>query len=165
MRTKENEPLIVTFIGFGGFFDTPCYMDENGRYYFDENNGRNSLNLFTGAWKDEDCGEICGEPDEHVTRSVICNNPFVRSINEDDYRMLSRLKADCDYFLGYGCGYEGHLYHKSVEKQCDEMQKIWDTLPDSEKPEWLTMKEIKEYRSKMLSLHDTLMKKTLAGVY
>lgn len=40
MRTEEKkEPITVTYVGRGGVFDTPCYMDQNGRYYFDENNG------------------------------------------------------------------------------------------------------------------------------
>lgn len=151
MKAKK-EPLTVTYVGFGGFSDTPCYMDEDGRYYFDENNGRNGLDLYTGAWKNEDCGEICGEPNEHVTRPVICDDPFVRSDYEFDFRMLSRLKMDCDYFLGYGNGHEGHLCHGTVEKQCDEMKKLWNALPANEKPEWLTMENIKEYRAKMLSL-------------
>ena len=70
------------------------------------------------------------------------------------FRMLSRLKMDCDYFLGYGNGCEGHLYHGTVEQQCDEMEKLWDALPANEKPEWLTMEGIKDYRVKMLSLRE-----------
>lgn len=147
--TKQN-PLIVTYVGRGGTFDVPCYMDQEGRYYFDENNGRNGLDLYTGAWKNEDGGEICGEPNEHVTRPVICEDPFVRSDYEFDFRILSRLKMDCDYFLGCGNGYEGHLHHKTVEKQCDEMEKMWNALPTNERPEWLTLDQIKEYRSSML---------------
>ena len=37
----------------------PCYMDQEGWYYFDENNGQNGLNLYTGAWKNESSGEVC----------------------------------------------------------------------------------------------------------
>lgn len=37
MRTEEKkEPITVTYVGRGGAFDTPCYADQNGRYYFDE---------------------------------------------------------------------------------------------------------------------------------
>ena len=31
----------VKYIGFGGYMEVPCYQDENGKIYFDENNGRN----------------------------------------------------------------------------------------------------------------------------
>lgn len=74
----------------------------------------------------------------------------MRSDYEFDFRILSRLKMDCDYFLGCGNGYEGHLHHKTVEKQCDEMEKMWNALPTNERPEWLTLDQIKEYRSSML---------------
>ena len=51
MRTEEKkEPITVTYVGRGGAFDTPCYTDQNGRYYFDENNGDGALDLYTGAW-------------------------------------------------------------------------------------------------------------------
>lgn len=67
MRTEEKkEPITVTYVGRGGAFDTPCYMDQNGRYYFDENDGHGTLDLYTGAWKDKECGEICGEPEYPV---------------------------------------------------------------------------------------------------
>lgn len=29
----------VKYIGMGGYIDTPVYEDENGRLYFDTNNG------------------------------------------------------------------------------------------------------------------------------
>ena len=29
----------VEYIGFGGYMEIPCYQDENGKIYFDENNG------------------------------------------------------------------------------------------------------------------------------
>lgn len=91
MRTEEKkEPITVTYVGRGGAFDTPCYADQNGRYYFDENNGYGALDLYTGAWKDEEYGEICGEPEYPVNCPVICEQPFVRSVFEHEYRMLSR---------------------------------------------------------------------------
>lgn len=141
--------LKVKFVGFGGYMEVPCYEDENGKLYFDENNGRNGLELYTGAYRTE-CGEICGEPNELVTEEIECGNPFVRHPREIDYMMLGRLKSDCDYFLGYGNGYEGRLYYGTVEKHCDEMEKLWNSFAENEKPEWLTMEQIKEYREQML---------------
>lgn len=150
----------VKFVGFGGYMDTPCYEDENGRLYFDENNGRNGLNLYTGAWRDKDCDEICGEPSHRVTEPVECDEPFKRHSREFDYMMLGRYKSDCDYFLGYGDGYEGHLYYKEVNKHCDEMKKLHDSFSDDEKPEWLTAEQIEQYRTDMLEL---LTKKNMEG--
>lgn len=67
-----------------------------------------------------------------------------------EYSMLSRLKSDCDYFLGNGNGYEGHLWAHSVEAQIKEMRKRWNAFAEDEKPEWLTMEQIDEYERQML---------------
>lgn len=66
------------------------------------------------------------------------------------YQMLGRLKADCDYFLGNGNGYEGHLWAGSVEKQIKEMRDRWNAFREDEKPEWLSMEDIDNYEKKML---------------
>ena len=139
----------VKYVGFGGYMETPCYEDENGKLYFDENNGRNGLNLYTGAYRTE-WGEICGEPNRRVEESVECDDPFVRHPREFDYMMLSRYKSDCDYFLGYGNGYEGHLYFKEVNEHCNEMKKLYESFADEDKPKWLTAEQIEEYRMKMI---------------
>lgn len=137
----------VKYVGFGGYMEVPCYEDENGKLYFDENNGSNGLALYTGAYREE-WGEICGEPNTRVTEEVVCDEPFVRHPREKDYMLLGRMRSDCDYFLGNGNGYEGHLWGGSVEKICDEMERIWDSL--EEKPEWLSFEQIKKYRVKMM---------------
>lgn len=70
------------------------------------------------------------------------------------YMMLSRMKSDCDYYLGYGNRNERDLWANSVEKQLDYMQKIYDSFSDDMKPEWLTQEDINRYREKMLSGND-----------
>lgn len=61
MRTEEKkEPITVTYVGRGGVFDTPCYMDQNGRYYFDENNGHGTLDLYTGPGRTKNVGRSAG---------------------------------------------------------------------------------------------------------
>ena len=156
---KKQNPLTVTYVGRGGIFDVPCYVDQNGRYYFDENNGVRGLNLYTGAWKNESNGEICGEPDHRVDCQIICEKPFVRSPYEFQYMMLARWKADCDYFLGAGNGCEAQLYHGSIEKICNAMERQWKAFPENEKPKWLTLNQIKEYRQQMLAKRKKNQKK------
>ena len=143
----------VKFVGFGGYMETPCYQDENGKLYFDTNDGRNGLCLYTGAWRDE-CGEICGEPYTMVTEQIECDEPFARHPREYDYMMLSRLEMDCKYFLGYGNGYEGHLYYKEANKHCDEMLKLYESFSESDKPEWITLETIEKYRTAMIGLKE-----------
>lgn len=140
--------LDVKYAGFGGYMEVPCYEDENGKLYFDENNGIGGLNLYTGAYRDE-FGDILGEPDKKVTEDVRCAEPFARHTRENDYRMLGRLKQDCEYFLGYGAGNEDALYYKNVAAHCDAMEKLWNSFEAEDKPEWLTMEQIQEYRDKM----------------
>ena len=78
------------------------------------------------------------------------------SLNEDnkfDYMMLSRLEQDCKYFLGYGNGYEKHLWAGNVEDQIAEMRKIYNKLP--EKPQWLSLEDIDKYEKDMLAKRDS----------
>ena len=137
--------LDVKYAGFGGYMEVPCYEDENGKLYFDENNGIGGLNLYTGAYRDE-FGDILGEPDKKVTEDVRCAEPFARHTRENDYRMLGRLKQNCEYFLGYGAGNEDALYYKNVAAHCDAMEKLWNSFSEADKPEWLSMEDINEYR-------------------
>ena len=93
----------VKFVGFGGYLDTPCYEDENGNLYFDNNHGRNGLALYTGAYRDK-YGDIDGEPCYYVKDNIECENPFIRSPRERDYMLLSRLQMDCSYYINRsGC--------------------------------------------------------------
>ena len=66
------------------------------------------------------------------------------------YRLLSRLCADCDYFLGEGQGAEKHLWAGSVNAQIAKMRELYDSLP--EKPEWLTAEAIDAYERRMTGL-------------
>lgn len=144
--------MIVNYIGFGGgYTEYPCYEDEKGRIYFDINNGRGALLLCSGAYRDEE-GLIEGEPYCVITEKVECNNPFKRHLREFDYNMLGRLESDCKYFLGNGNGYVGHLYFEDINEQCDEMKKIYLSFSDEDKPEWLSLEQIEDYRCKMLNI-------------
>ena len=67
---------------------------------------------------------------------------------DNDYRLLGRLKEDCEYYLGYGARQSKHLYYKDEEKMIVAMTEIYDSL--AEKPEWLTMSQIAAYEEEML---------------
>lgn len=69
-----------------------------------------------------------------------------------NYMMLSRLKMDCDYYLGYGGRNPIHcLWAKDEQEQIDEMKRIYNLFEADEKPEWLTFDEILEYEKQMVS--------------
>lgn len=68
--------------------------------------------------------------------------------HEHNYRLLSRLKSDCNYYLGYGGRDANHaLWAKDEQKQIDKMRELYDLVP--QKPEWLTREQIDEYAYKM----------------
>ena len=72
-------------------------------------------------------------------KSLLENNP--------DYRLLGRLRADCEYFLGAGNRAEKHLWAGSVYAQIVKMRELYDALP--QKPEWLTKEMIDDYAERM----------------
>lgn len=142
----------VKYVGFGGLTEVPCYEDECGKLYFDlsDGNPNTDISLYDGAYRTED-GDIWGEPCTFIAdgKDICCEKPFKRSPFENVYRLLGRLVADCNYFLGYGNGYEGHLWAGNVKDQIAKMKELWNSLPLSDKPEWLSLEDIQEYETKM----------------
>nr|WP_242868497.1 LPD11 domain-containing protein [Fournierella massiliensis] len=65
----------------------------------------------------------------------------------DGYFLLSRLKDDCEYFLGAGGRAEKHLWAGNVREQIAKMRELYAALPDE--PEWLTMEDIDRYAQRM----------------
>lgn len=81
-----------------------------------------------------------------IERELLAEEPAAETIpsgHEDKYRLLSRLKADCDYFLGAGKRTEKHLWSGYVRTHLDKMRKLYASLP--EKPEWLAPEDIGRY--------------------
>lgn len=64
-----------------------------------------------------------------------------------DYRLLDRLRTDCEYFLGAGQRHEGDLWSGNVYAHIEKMREIYASLPD--KPEWLTETQIDSYADRM----------------
>ena len=85
-------------------------------------------------------GDIGVTGDDIPTAAV--DNPY-----EFQYRLLSRLKMDCEYYLGNGGRQEKHLWAGNVADQLAKMRELFDLLP--EKPEWLTAEDIDSYEMRM----------------
>ena len=66
------------------------------------------------------------------------------------YQLLSRMKMDCEYFLGFGNMVEKYLWAGSVQLQIAYMNAIWNSFPKDGKPEWLTMRQSEKYERKMV---------------
>ena len=65
----------------------------------------------------------------------------------DQYRLLDRLCADCEYFLGAGQRAEKHLWAGSVDAQIEKMRELYAQLP--EKPDWISLEVINAYARRM----------------
>lgn len=108
----------------------------------------------------EDWGKANGytinrSEDEDVQMAFWIEKPD--DLNEDasedgkfQYRLLDRLKQDCEYFLKAGGRNPKHLWAGSPEKQIAKMREIYDNFPDDEKPEWLSAEDIDKYEKQML---------------
>lgn len=67
----------------------------------------------------------------------------------DRYRFLSRMKSDCEYYLGYGNRQPKHLWGCNEVDHIAYMKALWNSFADSEKPEWLTYEQLLDYEKKM----------------
>lgn len=65
----------------------------------------------------------------------------------DQCRLLDRLCADCEYFLGAGQRAEKHLWAGSVDAQIEKMRELYAQLP--EKPDWISLDIINAYARRM----------------
>lgn len=65
------------------------------------------------------------------------------------YQLLGRLQRDCEHYLGYGQRNDKHLWAGNVRDQIKYMKAIWNSFPEGEKPQWLSVEQIEEYEEKM----------------
>lgn len=82
-----------------------------------------------------------------VTKTFINVRLMINMNSELQYKMLDRMRSDCDYYLGFGNRSIKYLWGKSVETHIEAMRQIWNKL--EEKPVWLSMEQIDEYERKM----------------
>lgn len=81
----------------------------------------------------------------------ISQSELTESEDQDkfNYMMLSRLKSDCDYYLGNGNRNPRNLWAGDEAKQIAKMREFYDKVP--EEPEWLTKEDIDDYEDKMIN--------------
>lgn len=76
-------------------------------------------------------------------------NVIENSSTKFKYQLLSRLKSDCNYYLGYGNRNDKNLWSGSAEQQIVDMKALLESFDRPNKPEWLTIMDIWEYEIKM----------------
>jgi len=141
MKGKKTSTLVLKYIGMDDF-SCPVYKDQ-----------------FEHLWKDIDLGnsqnpslysvtnnEFDGEPLYPIQKDYIFSPaPYRKNPNEFQYRVLSRLQSDCDYFLGYGNRNLSILYKNDPSAHISYMKELWRGFPENEKPEWLTWEQLLAY--------------------
>ena len=85
-------------------------------------------------------------PTQELTEDTPVSAAEVAAVSEN-YRLLDRLRADCEYFLVAGERNARHLWAGGVHEQIAKMRELYNTLP--EKPEWLTEEAIDSYAERM----------------
>ena len=160
---NEAKTVDFEYVGMDDWGRHIIKSTETGTYFGDTN--------LTVAGKDGDLSGASwhtysgndpyeGEPEASMKDDVMVNiiNPekIPNQKQEKEYGLLSRLKSDCDYFLGNGNGNEKDLWAHSVDKQIDKMRELYNQL--EEKPEWLTLEDIDSYEQRMKSNKPSLSK-------
>ena len=85
----------------------------------------------------------------NLMESIINNLKETDDQDKSNYMMLSRLKSDCDYYLGNGNRNPRNLWAGDEAKQIAKMRELYDKVP--EEPEWLTKEDIDSYEDKMIN--------------
>jgi len=133
----------LQFVGIDGW-DRPVYKDETGKLWKDVNLGRGEPGLHNSSDNSFD-----GEPDMPIKGEFEFVNGS-KYISDDEkkfhYMMLSRLKMDCDFYLGHG----NRKNIAQPAEHIEEMKELWNSFSDTEKPEWLTWEQLLLYEKEML---------------
>lgn len=123
----------------GVIFKFALNDDDMFEYYVTDSNGRRISDIYL-----VDDGLVSEVKD-------ISQSELTESEDQDkfNYMMLSRLKSDCDYYLGNGNRNPRNLWAGDEAKQIAKMKEFYDKVP--EEPEWLTKEDIDDYEDKMIN--------------
>ena len=153
----NNDKLTLTFIGYDDF-SNPTYKTEAGTLLKDLNDNIELPYLHTVSGNDID-----GEPmtaicniEKYKNLSVVILGRENEPTKEEkfQYMMLSRLKQDCDYYLGNGNRAIKYLWAGSEKDQIQEMKTRHKAFTDDKKPEWLTWDDILRYEASMRTVSE-----------
>lgn len=80
------------------------------------------------------------------------------------YMMLDMMKQDCNYYLGNGNKLKKVLWANDEKEHIENMKALWNSFPENEKPEWLTIEQIEEYEKEMTEPREKELEKMLSEV-
>lgn len=70
------------------------------------------------------------------------------------YQLLDRMKADCEYYLGFGNRFANRLWARDEKTQIAYMKAVWNSFSSDEKPVRLTYQQILDYEEQMVGNKD-----------
>lgn len=65
------------------------------------------------------------------------------------YMILARIRQDCKYYLRI-VGSDKVLWTGDEKQHIQNMKDIWNSFDENNKPEWLTMEEIEQFKKRMI---------------
>ena len=151
-NTNENGKLTLIFIGYDDF-SNPTYKTETGRILKDLNDNIERPDLYAVSYNDidgEPSAPICDMEKYKGLEIVITGRENEPTKDEKlQYMMISRLKQDCEYYLGNGNRSVKYLWAGSESEQIQEMKDRYNAFSDDKKPDWLTYDDILRYEGLM----------------
>ena len=142
MNENAKTKLVLEYTGMDDF-SCPVYKDQFGK---DIDLGKGAKpNLYSLSFN-----HIDGEPSHPIQQEYTFHPaPYQRSSYEFEYRMLSKLQSDCEYYLGYGNRSPSILCNHSVQNHIARMKELWNGFLTDQKPEWLTWEQLLQYEKVM----------------
>lgn len=145
----SNNIRTMEFLGIDDWSRPVYKCIENGILWKDITLGSNTPELYS-------CGnEFDGEPDCPIKDKLEIyfkeREPQPTKEEKFNYQLLDRLRQDCEYYLGNGNKNKKYLWAGDEQKQINKMKELYNSFTDNKKPEWLTMKQILQYKKLMLN--------------
>lgn len=127
---ENNNIKTMDFIGLDDWHRPVYKCVENGRLWKDLSQDSENPELYNSS-----DNTIDGEPDCPIKSDleIHYNSKYEEDPYKFNYQMLSRLKMDCDYFLGNGNRCKKHLYYKDEQDHINQMKKLYNIFPADKK--------------------------------
>jgi len=142
------EKLILNYTGHRGMGGEKIYISDDEVYFSKDN--YNEI-IYIGKDIDSDPWGSVKTIEKYKDTEFITKGDENEPTDAErfNYMMLSRLKADCEYYLNYGNRNIKILWADTVAEHIQEMKRLWNIFGTDKKPEWLTMDKIIKYEKAM----------------